>query len=252
MDFRKKTFGCELVMTCLMATVTLPLSILPVAGVIPNEVNGVSGFSSASFEPPPRKDAPRNGTAGGGSRTDSLVCASSIQTKALTALSPGKHVGLSHDKHPVLFVYVPKTKAKVAEFSLFDEKMNGIYQTNISLADSKGLIAIKLPDSAPSLLKNKPYYWSFALACNPEDRTEDWVVGGWIEYKQLSQNLQNQLSKASVVQRVSIYARNGYWYDAVATMIELQNQEPQNSQLTQTWRELLTSVGLNLNIVARF
>lgn len=248
MKFQKKMFGCKLLMTCLIAIVSLPLSVSLVGAVTK------SGLNSASFEPPPRKDAPRSGTAGGGSRTDSVACASSIQTKtktkALTALSPGKHIGLSHDRRPVLFVYLPKTNAQVAEFSLFDAKMNGVYQTNISVANSKGFIAIQLPDSAPSLVKNQSYYWSFALTCNPDDRTEDWVVGGWVEYRQLSQNLQNQLIKASKVERVSLYARNGYWYDAVATIIELQQKEPQNSQLGKTWTELLTSVGLNLNLVA--
>jgi hypothetical protein len=253
MDFLTKTYGCKLVIGCLTATVTLPLSISisSVSAVTPNEVGGVSGLTTVSFEPPPRKDAPRGGTAGGGSRSDMLSCSSSIQarTKTLTALTPGKHVGLSHERRPVLYVYLPKTNAKVAEFSIYDEKMNGVYQTDISVENSKGFIAIKLP-SVLSLVKNQPYYWSFALACNPEDRTSDMVVGGWIEYTQLSQDLQNKLIKANSVERISLYAQNGYWYDAVATVMELQQKEPHNSQLAQTWTELLTSVGLSLNIVA--
>lgn len=254
MDFPTKICMGKLVISCLMATVTLPFSISLAGAVTPNNVSSVSGLNSASFEPPPRKDAPRSGTAGGGSRTDSLACASSIQTKTktLTALSPGKHVGLSHNRRPVLFVYLPKTNAQVAELSLFDAKMNGIYQTNISVANNKGFIAIQLPDSAPSLVKNQPYYWSFALTCNPNDRTEDLVVGGWVEYRQLSQNLLWELIKASKVERVSLYARNGYWYDAVATIIELQQKEPQNEAIARTWTELLTSVGLSLNLVALF
>ncbi|MBF2063212.1 MAG: DUF928 domain-containing protein [Calothrix sp. C42_A2020_038] len=205
-------------------------------------------MNTASFEPPPRKDAPRSGTAGGGSRPGSIGCASSTfkaQTKTLAALSPGKHVGLSHHKRPVLFVYLPKTTAQVAEISLFDAKMNGVYQTNVSVANQEGIIAINLPDSL-SLIKNQPYYWSFALTCNPDDRTEDWVVGGWVEYTKLSQNLQQQLEAATPVERISLYAKNGYWYDAVAAIIELQQKEPKNSQLAQFWTELLTSVGLNI------
>ncbi|BAZ08656.1 hypothetical protein NIES4071_04610 [Calothrix sp. NIES-4071] len=249
MNFPQTMLKRKLLMTCLTGMITLPLSVTPVAAITQNDISSVSGLNSTSFEPPPRKDAPRSGTAGGGSRNDSLFCGSQTRTKNLTALSPGKHIGLSHDGHPVLFVYLPKTNAQMAELSIFDANMNGIYQTNISVANSKGLIAIKLP-SAPSLVKNQPYYWSFALACNPVDRTEDLVVGGWIEYRQLSQNLQNQLAKATSIERVSIYARNGYWYDAVATMIELQQKEPQNSHLARSWTELLTSVGLNLNVVA--
>lgn len=252
MDFTKKKCLWKLVMTCFLTAVTLPLSTSLVSAVTPNKVGGVSRLTTVSFEPPPRKDAPRSGTAGGGSRQDSLACAFSIQSKTLTALTPGKHIGLSHDRRPILYVYLPKTNAKVAEFSLFDAKMNGVYQTDISIEKNQGFIAIKLPSQAPSLVKNQPYYWSFALACNPNERTSDLVVGGWIEYTQLSQDLENQLSKANSVERISLYARNGYWYDAVATVMEQQQKEPHNSQLARTWTELLTSVGLNLNIVALF
>jgi Domain of Unknown Function (DUF928) len=249
MVFIPKICRCRLVTTCLTTITTLSL-LAPtfVGGVTPKDLNEVS---SASFEPPPRKDAPRSGTAGGGSRP-AIACAGATKgatTKTLTALSPGKHVGLSHKERPVFFVYLPKTSAQEAEFSLFDAKMNGIYQTNMSVANTEGVIAIQLP-SAPSLAKNQPYYWSFALTCNPDDRTEDLVVGGWVEHTQLTASLQEQLLSSTAVERISLYAKNGYWYDAVATIIELQHTQPKNSQLAQTWNELLTSVGLNLNVIA--
>jgi hypothetical protein len=204
--------------------------------------------TSASFEPPPRRDAPRGGTAGGGSRPAALACAStsSDRNPTLTALSPGKHIGLSQLQQPVFFVHLPQTNAQSAEFSLFDQEMNGIYQKNIPITNQAGLITIRLPKDAPSLVANKTYHWSFAVACNPSDRTEDWVVGGWVEHSPLSSYIQKQLAKATVIERVSLYAKQGFWYDAVATIIELQSQQPNNSQLSQSWKELLSSVGLSV------
>ncbi|PAX48934.1 hypothetical protein CK510_28190 [Brunnivagina elsteri CCALA 953] len=203
--------------------------------------------TSTNFEPP-KRDAPRGGTAGGGSRPIALACASSLSNRdiALTALSPGKHIGLSQLQRPVFFVHLPQTGAQSAEFSLFDKEMNGIYQQNIPITNQAGLINIQLPKDAPSLVPNKTYYWSFAIACNPSDRTEDLVVGGWVEYTPLSHLIQEKLAASTVIERASLYAKQGFWYDAVATIIELQNLQPNNPQLSQSWNELLTSVGLTV------
>jgi hypothetical protein len=204
--------------------------------------------NSTSFEPPPRKDAPRGGTAGGGSRPVALACASTSSSRnlAITPLSPGKHIGLSQLQRPVFFVHLSQTIAQSAEFSLFDKKMNGIYQQNIPIINQSGLINIRLPKDGPSLVSNQTYYWSFAIACNPNDRTEDMVVGGWVEHTLLSDSIQAQLASSTVIERVSLYAKHGFWYDAVATIIEFQNLQPNNSQLSQSWNELLTSVGLTI------
>jgi Domain of Unknown Function (DUF928) len=189
----------------------------------------------SSFEPPPRRDAPRSGTAGGGSRP-------AIKTKDYTALSPGRQVGLSHSQRPTFFVYLPKTTAQTAEFSLFDAQMKGIYQVSIPIENKVGLIGISLPPNAPALVKNQPYHWSLALAYNPNDRTEDWVVGGWVEYSELSKTLLLQLATATPIQQISYYAKHGFWYDAIAKTIELQNQQPNNPSVTQTWTKLLSSI----------
>lgn len=191
----------------------------------------------SSFDPPPRRDAPRTGTAGGGSRP-------AMKTTALTALSPGRQVGLSHSERPTFFVYLPATTAQTVEFSLFDAQMKGIYQVTIPIENKVGLIGITLPKTAPALVKNQPYHWSLALAYNPNDRTEDWVVGGWVEYSQLSKKLSLQLATATPIEQITYYAKHGFWYDAIAKTIELHSSQPTNPSLTQTWTTLLTSVGL--------
>jgi hypothetical protein len=141
-------------------------------------------------------------------------------------------------------VYIPQTTAQTAEFSLFDEQMNGIYQVSIPVPKA-GLVSIPLPDAVPVLAKDKPYYWTVALACNPSDRTEDLVVGGWIERAEPNDNLKQQLASVAAIEKVSLYAKQGFWYDAVTTLVELQHTEPNNLKLTTTWAELLKSVGLD-------
>jgi hypothetical protein len=191
--------------------------------------------AKSSFDPPPRRDAPRSGTAGGGSRP-------ATKTHAFTALSPGRQVGLSHSQRPTFFVYLPQTTAQTAEFSLFDAEMKGIYQVTIPIENKVGLIGITVPKTAPTLVKNQPYHWAFALAYNPNDRTEDQVVGGWVEYSELSKKLSLQLATATPIEQITYYAKHGFWYDAIAKTVELHSSQPNNPSLTQTWTKLLTSI----------
>jgi hypothetical protein len=161
----------------------------------------------------------------------------------LTALSPGRHLGLTQSDRPNFFVYIPQTTAQTAEFSLFDEQMNGIYQMSVPVSKA-GLVSIRLPDTAPSLAKDKPYYWTVALVCNLSDRTDDWVVGGWIERAEPSATLKQQLANVTAVERVSLYAQQGYWYEALNTLVELQRIQPNHPVIATTWAELMKSVGL--------
>lgn len=203
----------------------------------------VGASQVTGFEPPPGRSAPRGGTVGGGSRPVKNCLAASA-SGSLRALSPGSQLGLTEVERPNFFVYLPQTTAQIAEFSLFDKQMKGVYQFSIPIAQKTGLMSISLPDNAPVLPKDQPYYWTFALACNPNDRTEDWVVGGWVEYAQPSANLKQQLASVVGVEKVSLYAKQGFWYDAITTLVELQRAQPNNPQLIEMQAELLKSGGL--------
>jgi hypothetical protein len=69
-------------------------------------------------------------------------------------------------------------------------------------------------------------------------------VGGWVEYAQPSANLKQQLASVVGVEKVSLYAKQGFWYDAITTLVELQRTQPNNPQLIEMQVELLKSGGL--------
>lgn len=205
-----------------------------------------------TFEPPyPGRGAPRGGTAAGGSRPVGKACLSnpSAKSASLTAVAPGNNIGLSQSDRPNLFVYIPQTSAQTAEFSLFDEQMNGIYQVSIPVSQA-GLVSIPLPGNAPSLAQDQLYYWTVALVCDPSDRTEDRVVGGWIEHAQTNDTLKQQLENVTAIETVSLYAQQGFWYDALKILVELQYTQPNNPEVAIAWRELMKSVGLDVNDLA--
>jgi Domain of Unknown Function (DUF928) len=231
--------------TLKLISTLLTLSVL----VSPNFTPSVRSQNRAtSFEPPPGRDAPRGGTAGGGARPVGSACEpsnNSIRSGTLTALTPGSQLGLTQSDRPKLLVYIPQTTAQTIEFSLFDEQMNGVYQMNVPVSNRTGLVSIDLPENAPSLVKDKPYYWTVALVCNPNERTEDMVVGGWIERVELNDSLNQELAKVRGVERASFYAKQGFWYDAVNTLVEMRQTEPGNLAIATSWTQLLKSVGLD-------
>jgi Domain of Unknown Function (DUF928) len=214
------------------------------ASVLAAQKNSVSQ-KSTTFQPK-RSGTPRKGTAGGGSRPAQEACLSnqSIKSGKLIALTPSNSTGFTEKDRPNFFVYLPQTSAKMAEFSLFDEHMNGVYQNNIPVNNQR-LQSINLTSNTSVLIKNKPYYWTYALICNEGDRTQDWVVGGWVERRDVSRSLQKKLSNASRSQQVSLYAENGFWYEALSSLVEMHKYKDNNHTFNEIWKILLKSEGID-------
>jgi hypothetical protein len=185
-------------------------------------------------------------TTGGGTR-DGGRCPQDAKTsdQPLTALSPVTRLGLTLAERPTFLVYVPQTTAQTAEFSLFDQNNNGIYQTTFALTNTPGIVSFSLPPNAPPLEIGKDYRWSFAMICDPKNRLQDQFVPGRIRRTELDSALMNQINKAAPKERVSLYRTADVWYEAVFTLFELQRSQPDDSSLSAAWKELLNSGGLD-------
>lgn len=195
----------------------------------------------AQFSAPPGQGAPK-GTAGGGSRSP-LTCLTQADSQAsLIALAPTETIGLTTKAHPTVWVYVPPSKAKTLEFSLFTQNQEGIYQVEVPI-QTTGLVKLTLPPSI-ELQTDKPYYWAAALVCNPKRRTEDWIVGGWIQRQPFSADLQRHLTGATAEQQFKLYVQSGFWYEALTMYLQLRETQAQNANLPKLWTDLLKQAGL--------
>jgi hypothetical protein len=195
--------------------------------------------------PPPPPNNPDE-TTGGGTR-DGGRCPQDATTSEppLTALSPVTEPGLTVAERPTFLAYVPQTTAQTAEFSLFDQNNQGIYQTTFALINTSGIVSFSLPPNAPPLEIGKDYTWSFAMICDPKKRLQDQFVRGRIRRTELDSTMMNQIEKAALKERVSLYRSADVWYEAVFTLFELQRSQPNDSSVTVAWKELLNSGGLH-------
>ncbi|NDJ24899.1 DUF928 domain-containing protein [Nostoc sp. B(2019)] len=208
------------------------------------------------FNPPPPPPGPPPGgrPTGGASRGGSLSVCPSVKTQ-LTALVPFseesgtvKNVwGLTTVERPSWLFYVPYTKESTypAEFVLQDPESNPIYQKAIALPESPGVIRVSLPASAPALEVGKQYRWFLTVYCDQQKESPPIYVEGMIQRVNLKQATVQELNTADPLKRVVIYAQNGIWYEALTTLAELRQKNPQNTKLQAEWRNLLTSIRLD-------
>jgi Domain of Unknown Function (DUF928) len=150
-------------------------------------------------------------------------------------------------ERPSWFFYMPytKDKADAVEFVLQDEKSNEIFKQAIAIPDKPGVMRVSLPSTAPALAVNKQYRWFFSINCDRQKNSPWTYVEGVIQRVNLSEATVKELETAEPLKRYAIYAQNGIWYEALATLAQLRQKNPKDAALQTQWQNLLTSIRLD-------
>ncbi len=190
---------------------------------------------------PPTVGAPKN-TIGAATRG---TC-SNPDGKSLVALLP-KGEALTTAKLPVLLFYMPQNLDTRVKFILQDSAGNDIYKTNITPSKNAGIVRLDLATfpGIPSLENGKEYQWYLSLICDENDPSSEQFVTGFIKKVALDPLLTKELQAAKESDRAVLYAVNGIWYDALATLYQAQLSNPNDEVLRQTWATWLKSVQIN-------
>ena len=123
------------------------------------------------YKPPPR-GAP-GGRVGGGTRgTD--------QTFTLSVLAP-THTGQTLQEQPVLYWYLSKAISSPIEFTLADDGIKPLVETQIKPPFQPGVQKVRLADYGVHLVPGKLYKWFVTLVVDPDRRSKDVLAGGAIE-----------------------------------------------------------------------
>ncbi|MEI2582661.1 DUF928 domain-containing protein [Scytonema sp. PRP1] len=181
-------------------------------------------------EPGQRAEAGSRGCGGG--------------NKQLTALMPVYSnsqliFGATTASHPTFWFYIPYKPPSPGKFVLQDKDDNLVYQTDVTLPQTPGVISFSLPQTVAPLLIGKRYHWFFKIYCKAQQPSA--FVEGWIQRNSLNPALNSQLEKATPRERVALYAANGIWFEALTTAGELRRRDPKET----SWATLLQAVGLN-------
>jgi hypothetical protein len=205
-------------------------------------------------QPPIPPGPPPGGRVRGGAKRGELAGCPLTKTD-LTALVPftkeansvSNVWGETTVERPSWFFYVPYTKdsSYTVEFVLQDQDSNEVYKNAIALPDQPGVIRVSLPSTAPALAVDKQYRWFFSINCDKQENSPWTYVEGVIQRVNLSQATVKELETAEPLKRYAIYAQKGIWYEALTTLAELRQKNPQDAALQAEWQNLLDSIRLD-------
>ncbi|MDY6940587.1 MAG: DUF928 domain-containing protein [Cyanobacteriota bacterium] len=203
----------------------------------------IAGNEWNAFTPPDGLGTPGR-REGGGTRGD---CPAGVARNALTALVPETTAGATILDRPEFLFYLPASSGVLeVEFVLLDDLDNAVYTKTLTAPSQAGIVTIDLKeDSAPALEVGQSYHWYFSAICNPNDRSADIHVEGWIERVDAEQTEVKTDATTSASEKVTIYTEASIWYDAIAVLAEQRRSYPNDANLEAQWQQMLASVGLD-------
>ena len=225
---------------------TLALAVAAIAIAVPSSLAEVRTQSqplllsqNVNFKPP-NVTAP--GNRQGGTHRGSKLCPAGL---SITPLVPPTNIGLTLTESPTIFVYVPQTSAEI-EFTLLSENEDKVVYEKTFKLDKSGIVGVNVPATGDnkSLEVGKRYVWSFSMVCDPDDRSADLVVKGFMQRIEPQATLKSDLVNPDPMSRLNVYAKNGIWYETLATLAQMRRQTPGDAKLTAQWMQLLQSQGL--------
>ncbi|KAM3090494.1 DUF928 domain-containing protein [Phormidesmis sp. 146-35] len=195
------------------------------------------------FRPPQRKNPPS--TAGAASRSGFCLG----QQEPLSVLAPRDRVNLTSREQLTLLAYIPKTSARSLRVVLDIYPSSGtsrpkrFYEAVVPVSKTPGIVRLPLSSATtPKLQPGQLYRWTVALRCSEQDRSDDTVSRGWVEYLPVNTTLAQALKQASPERRSSLLAEAGLWHDTLLSLDEARN--PNNAAWKNDWKSLLTVAGL--------
>lgn len=163
------------------------------------------------------------------------------------ALTPD-HVGQTVSAQPSLFWYLDRTPdaSMQIEFTLFDQLSDEPeVEATLAAPDRIGIQRIRLADYGVELKPGAEYEWSVTLVVDPEKRSKDVVVTGWIDRIESSGPLTARLESENDARAAAIYAEEGIWYDSFAALNDQIEGNPADANLLTQRIDVLRQVGLD-------
>ncbi|MDJ0682522.1 MAG: DUF928 domain-containing protein [Xenococcaceae cyanobacterium MO_167.B52] len=193
-----------------------------------------------SLPTPLSRGIPLGRHKGGGSRT---YCQKQQNLAVLVPINNKTVWGKTTATHPEFLFYLPQ--GSEIEFVLQDETDNYVYHTSRQiLPERKGIISISIPQTATPLENQKTYQWTLSVSCKNNDSESFIYVQGSMEKVVLESKINTQLATANELEKVLIYAKKGIWYDAIAILARLRQDNPDDTQIKDMWSDLLEQVDL--------
>ena len=162
----------------------------------------------------------------------------------LDVLAPDD-TGLTTQEQPSLFWYQSKPAQARFELTLIEPgTTKPVLQVKVDRAASAGIQRLRLSDHGVKLTPGVEYQWVVALVTDPNNRSSDLVASGFIKRMEPTAELKAKVAGAAPDNLPAIYAEAGIWHDALSSLSDLIEAQPDNAALRAERADLLRQVGL--------
>jgi len=177
-------------------------------------------------------------------RIDARVRGAPGDSPALYMLAP-PHAGLTTKAQPSIFWYLSKPVQTRVELAIVQEKkIIPIFDVKVGDAGKAGVQRFRLADHHIKLEPGIEYRCSVALVLNEESRSKDVVASCVVKRIEPLSSLKARLADARPSEAAFIYASEGIWFDAMESLAELIEANPDNGKFRRQRSALLDQVQL--------
>lgn len=156
------------------------------------------------------------------------------------ALAPD-HTGLTTHDQPSLYWYVSKPVATLIEITVVSNQgATTVLRTRVASPAAAGVQKMNLARYGIRLQPGIEYWWSVTSENDPRQRSNSVAIERIVP----SQQLAKRIDATPRTRRAAVYADEGIWYDAIASLGELIEQSPGDRALRVQRAALLEQVGL--------
>jgi hypothetical protein len=230
----------KMLLHCKIVLLTALLLWCPGMELMAAQAAGQSGAPAAApkvkFRPASKGAASVRVTGGSRGSGDAAI--------TLDVLAPDE-IGVTTQEQPSLFWFQSKPADARFELTLLQEnKIKPIVQVRIERSSKAGIQRLKLSEHGAKLAPGVEYQWVVALVTDADNRSKDLVASGVIRRVEPAVDLKEKIITASPAALPSVYAEAGIWYDALSTLSDQIEAQPENKELRRTRADLLRQVGL--------
>ncbi|MEM7062091.1 MAG: DUF928 domain-containing protein [Cyanobacteria bacterium P01_B01_bin.77] len=161
---------------------------------------------------PINPSAPRSPNTSTGTRGDDSCFVSDVAPRIF---APDNFVGITASAQPQLTWFLPEEEPVPMEFSVYTVNSAGSYELEHlqMLTYESGITQYQLP---VELEPGTRYIWQLVLECNPNRPSAALVYQAEMEFVPMVGNAMP--ATATALEKSEIYAKAGYWYDAISVL----------------------------------
>jgi hypothetical protein len=154
-----------------------------------------------------------------------------------------EEAGLTLQSQPTLYWYVSKPVDLPVEITITD-KFSVILKTTLSQIKTSGVQSLSLAEQHVNLQPDILYKWSVAIVNDPDQRSLDTFASAGIIAMPPQVELDAEMLALNDPDRIMLLAHEGFWYDAMAAVYFLINNNTDKSFPAAMRASLLQQVGL--------